>query len=196
MAILNGRVGGAWVPLTGVASGIDRLAQYANPAARDVAYPSPQPGDMCQCADTSWIWWYRSAGAGWVPLYASASGPVTAWGSWGTEFAISPPGQQDIASFLPAGNQLYGPTTKFLGTYTLKVYFATSNSDPGFFSIMTNFGGNTNVSSSQLNWAVATSVSTGGLGPGAAITFQFVKNVSQAAWGSSNVQVSLSYSPS
>jgi hypothetical protein len=195
MAVLNGRVSGAWVPLTGVVPSSRRLTVFANPAARDVEYTSPQPGDLCQCADTSWIWWYRSAGAGWVPLYASTTGNSTSWGAWGTELAVSPPSQADILNYLPAGNQLYGPTTKFLGTYTLKVYFAASSSDPGYFSILTNLGG-LNVSSSQLSWAVATSVSTGPLGPGAAITFQFLKNVSQAAWPSSTVKVSLMYSPS
>jgi hypothetical protein len=195
MAVLNGRVSGAWVPLTGVVPSSRRLTQYANPAARDAVYTSPEPGDLCQCADTSWIWWYRSAGAGWVPLYASASGNSASWGSWGTELAVSPPGAQDINPYLPAGNQLYGPTTKFLGTYTLKVYFAASSSDPGYFSIMSNLGG-LNSTSSQMSWAIATHVAVGQLGPGAAITFQLLKNVSQVAWPSSTIKVSLMYSPS
>ena len=176
-----------------------RLSVFASATERTAAYPNPQPGDMCELSDTGWIWWYRSAAVGWVPLQATITSNSYSWGGWGTALAVSPPSsQENIGAYffdtIPA-NYLYTTAagTKLPGRYTLKVYFAASTSDPGYFSIMSNLGGNLNVGVSQMSWAIASSLASAVLPAGQAITFQFLKNISQVAWASSTITLSLNY---
>jgi hypothetical protein len=168
---------------------------FANATARDVAIPSPTTGQLCQLTDTDWLWWFRNTTVRWVPVQASIASTPSSYGGWTTAGAVAPAAQQNIGAYFAADNPLYTTATgcRYTGRYTLKVYFGSSNSDPGIFTILSNLGGSLNVSSSQMSWAVATSVATATLGYGNAIYYQFVKNTSQVAWPSSTFSVMLSY---